>query len=227
LYGGGIFARNCTFTISSTRFVGNKATIEGGAIRIDSPFTLDVSDNVTFTANVAGSRGGAISATLTSVQDYISSKTTVFTQNQAGVTGGALFSTNSSESFSAFDASFDGNTATGPGKDLSLVPAKIIWAANLTSSDGPLSGPISSGVVIREFAVDTIDKDGRLSFQPTDSPLLVQVHAVPFFFLFFVFGKEQKLSLPFLDLRAELMNIFFQHLGGACGRDRNRPDRVA
>jgi cysteine-rich repeat protein/predicted outer membrane repeat protein len=107
---GGAMWMGSPGTTTSVAFEANTAQQRGGAVMRSTPFTTHIWDEVTFVANFAGTRGGAMSVH----NGYVSVRNALFDANQAVEFGGAVV-IDSSDNAEIVDAEFLGNVSTSGG----------------------------------------------------------------------------------------------------------------
>ncbi|MAP55595.1 MAG: hypothetical protein CL605_11900, partial [Altibacter sp.] len=107
--GGGVLSQGGTLTIDGATLSGNQAGFVGGGLQIEAGATVTVSNNTSFTGNLASVNGGAVNfggGSLTISDATISG-------NSAGSNGGGIFF--DLGTLSLTNTSIDGNTASGSG----------------------------------------------------------------------------------------------------------------
>jgi len=152
--GGAIYVARGSLNINSTRFTGNKATGDGGAIYNDQNSTLTISGNSSFANNEALATdgwGGAIfnmgTLNIQGTKDQLIS----FTGNKAKEAGGAIgiskYSTSTTINYASFtgnnSAAYDGGAIINMGQ---LTLTNSIFDGNSAESIDP-NNPIGGGAI--------------------------------------------------------------------------------
>ncbi|CAM9774589.1 unnamed protein product [Ectocarpus sp. 6 AP-2014] len=125
--GGAIAAGGSTLTFNQTKFIGNVASGNGGAVFVSDGSLVSCADGTTFTENEAGIDGGAM---------YVTGGSAVscggwWFSNTAAIRGGAMRVQHESSASWSEGAVFAGNTAGAFGGALSVVnSSSVSWDAS-------------------------------------------------------------------------------------------------
>lgn len=144
--GGAIYAENENITVSgNSRFEGNTASQNGGAIYILEGSTLTVEEGTTFSKNTANTNGGAIAGTwgdnssLTVTGSY-------FTENAARSGGAiALWNPATGATYTVSNTTFDGNTATKKGGAIAILSETGIGDQVFAKAEATFNGDTFTG----------------------------------------------------------------------------------
>ena len=114
--------------ISGCSFVGNKASGDGAAVRLESPLSVLFEDN-TFTSNEAAN-GAALAFTCNDDYCEVDLSSNTFQSNHASLSGGAIIWT-TIEPMNVLDGNtYSGNTAGEYGPNISAPPQKLVEVLN-------------------------------------------------------------------------------------------------
>lgn len=144
--GGAIYAENENITVSgNSRFEGNTASQNGGAIYILEGSTLTVEEGTTFSKNKADMNGGAIAGTwgdnssLTVAGSY-------FTENTARSGGAiALWNPAINATYTVSNTIFNGNTATKKGGAIAILSETGVSGQVFAKTEATFNGDEFTG----------------------------------------------------------------------------------
>eukprot|EP00903_Cladosiphon_okamuranus_P016020 g14792.t1 len=136
--GGVIASKRSTMTFSRTTFVGNSATMHGGAVFVSDGSNAVCADGGVFTENRAEYDGGAMCATGGSVVSCGAS----WLHNTAGDDGGAICVTEGSSLSWSNEATFDANSGATGGAERLFRGSTMSWDAptSFSSNSAALGG---------------------------------------------------------------------------------------
>ena len=124
--GGAIAATGSTLSFNRTNFVGNSASVDGGAVYASDASSVFCTHGTTFVENTAGVVGGAMLVS----RGSLASCGGTWLRNSAGARGGALRLVHESRASWSEESVFDSNAAGLQGGALSVVnSSSVSWDA--------------------------------------------------------------------------------------------------